>query len=119
MAILITGGTGLVGTRLLRRLVDAGLDCRALVRAGKEVPDGVTVVEGDLLDPASLPRAVQGVTAVIHLAAVLRTPDPDQIQRVNVDGDGTRNLAAALSRAPADSSRSAPSPEREKRQAPF
>ncbi|MFF0044259.1 NAD-dependent epimerase/dehydratase family protein [Streptomyces mirabilis] len=94
MTILITGGTGLVGTRLLRRLVAAGLDCRALVRAGKEVPDGVATVEGDLLDPVSLPQAVQGVTTVIHLAAVLRTPDPDQIQRVNVDG--TRNLVAAL-----------------------
>ncbi|MEC3993827.1 NAD(P)-dependent oxidoreductase [Actinacidiphila sp. DG2A-62] len=94
MTILITGGTELVGTRLLRRLVDAGLDCRALVRPGREVPEGVTPVEGDLLDPASIPPAVQGVTSVVHLAAVLRTPDPDQIQRVNVDG--TRNLVAAL-----------------------
>lgn len=94
MTVLITGGTGLVGTRLLPRLVDAGLDCRAVVRPGKEVPAGVTGVEGDLLDPASLPQAVKDVSAVIHLAAVLRTPDPEQIQRVNVDG--TRNLIAAV-----------------------
>jgi site-specific recombinase XerD len=40
MTILVTGGTGLVGSRLLRRFVDAGLDCRALVRPGKEVPAG-------------------------------------------------------------------------------
>ncbi len=42
MTILITGATGLVGTRLLPRLADAGLDIRALVRPGKEVPAGVT-----------------------------------------------------------------------------
>jgi UDP-glucose 4-epimerase len=94
MTILITGGTGLVGTRLLRRLVDAGIDCRAMVRPGKELPAGVTPVEGDLLAPETLPAAVEGVSAIIHLAAVLRTPDPDQIQQVNVTG--TQNLIAAV-----------------------
>ncbi|WP_236789328.1 NAD(P)-dependent oxidoreductase [Amycolatopsis sp. GM8] len=99
MTILITGGTGLVGTRLLRRLVDAGIECRALVRAGKELPAGVTPVAGDLLDPATLPKAVEGVSAVIHLAAVLRTPDPALIEQVNVGG--TKNLIdAMLSHAP-------------------
>lgn len=93
MTILVTGGTGLVGTRLLPRLVEAGVDCRALVRAGKAVPSGVTAVEGDILDPASLVEAVKGVEAIIHLAAVLRTPEPEQIWKVNVDG--TRNLIAA------------------------
>lgn len=94
MTILITGGTGLVGTRLLRRLVEAGIDCRALVRPGKELPEGVTAVPGDLLDQDTLAAAVDGVTAVIHLAAVLRTPDPAQIHQVNVDG--TANLIQAL-----------------------
>ncbi|MET9491094.1 NAD(P)-dependent oxidoreductase [Nocardia sp. NPDC006630] len=94
MTVLITGGTGLVGTRLLRRLVDAGIECRALVRAGKELPEGVTPVEGDLLDPTTLPEAVNGVSAVIHLAAVLRAPDPALIEQVNVGG--TRNLIEAV-----------------------
>ncbi|MFK4548031.1 UDP-glucose 4-epimerase [Streptomyces tendae] len=94
MTILITGATGLVGTRLLPRLRDAGLDCRALVRPGKEVPAGVATAEGDLLDSSSLPQAVEGIDAVVHLAAVLRTPDPALIQRVNVEG--THNLIAAL-----------------------
>ncbi|MFC9689135.1 NAD-dependent epimerase/dehydratase family protein [Kribbella sp. NPDC056951] len=94
MTVLITGGTGLVGTRLLRRLVDAGVECRAIVRPGKELPAGVTAVEGDLCDPATLPKAVEGVSAVIHLAAVLRTPDPVLIEQVNVGG--TKNLIAAL-----------------------
>lgn len=94
MTILVTGGTGLVGARLLPRLVEAGIDCRALVRPGKTVPSGVTAVEGDILDPASLAAAVQGVEAVVHLAAVLRTPDPEQIWQVNLEG--TRHLIAAV-----------------------
>ena len=57
MTILVTGATGLIGARLLPRLSQAGLDCRALLRMGKEVPAGVAVVEGDLLHPASLTRA--------------------------------------------------------------
>ena len=50
MTILVTGGTGLVGSRLLRRFVDAGVDCRALARPGKEVPAGSAPVAGDLLN---------------------------------------------------------------------
>ncbi|MGC9154533.1 MAG: NAD-dependent epimerase/dehydratase family protein [Ferrimicrobium sp.] len=94
MTILITGATGLVGSRLIPRLVDAGYNCRALVRPGGPLPDGVTSVAGDLLDPTTLPEAVEGISAVIHLAAVLRTPDPEQIRRVNVDG--THNLITAV-----------------------
>ena len=56
MTILVTGGTGLVGSRLLKRLVDAGVECRALVRSGKELPAGVVPVDGDILDPNSLAK---------------------------------------------------------------
>uniref|UniRef100_B0T7D2 NAD-dependent epimerase/dehydratase n=1 Tax=Caulobacter sp. (strain K31) TaxID=366602 RepID=B0T7D2_CAUSK len=99
MTILLTGTTGLVGARLLPRLVEAGVDCRALVRVGKDGPAGVTVVEGDLLDPASLVQAVTGVSAIVHLAAVFRTSDTDLIWKSNLDG--TRNLiAAARAHAP-------------------
>lgn len=99
MGILVTGGTGLVGSRLLRRFVDAGLDCRALVRPDKEIRAGVTRVEGDLIDADSLQQAVEGVSAIVHLAAVFRTPDRDAIWRANLDG--TRNLiSAAKAHAP-------------------
>jgi UDP-glucose 4-epimerase len=99
MTILVTGGTGLVGSRLLRRFVDAGVDCRALVRAGRKVPAGAARVEGDLLEADSLKQAVEGAGAIVHLAAVLRTTNADDIWRANLDG--TRNLiAAAKAHAP-------------------
>ncbi len=99
MTILVTGGTGLVGSRLLRPFADAGVDCRALVRPGKKVPAGSTPVEGDLLEAGSLKQAVEGVSAIVHLAAVFRTQNEDAIWRANLDG--TKNLiAAAKAHAP-------------------
>jgi nucleoside-diphosphate-sugar epimerase len=100
MTILVTGGTGLVGSRLLHRFVAAGVECRALVRPGKEVPAGLTAVQGDLLDAGTLQKAVEGVEAIVHLAAVFRTQNEEDIWRANLDG--TKNLiAAAKAHAPA------------------
>jgi UDP-glucose 4-epimerase len=96
MTILVTGATGLVGPRLLKRLNEAGTSSRALVRPGRELPDGVERAEGDILSPDSLAAAVEGVTAVIHLAALFRTRDDDRIWAVNRDGTG--NLIAAVRR---------------------
>ncbi len=99
MTILVTGGTGLVGSRLLRTFVDADVACRALVRTGKEAPAGAKSVEGDLLDADSLQQAVNGVSAIIHLAAVFRTQNEDDIWRANLEG--TKNLiTAAIAHTP-------------------
>ena len=94
MTLLVTGVTGLVGARLLPRLVAAGHHCRALMRTGTTAPDDVEVAEGDLFDGASLKAAVPGVSAVIHLAAVFRTQDEALIWKSNLEG--TRNLIAAV-----------------------
>jgi nucleoside-diphosphate-sugar epimerase len=93
MTILVTGATGLVGPRLLRRFADSGVTCRALVRPHREVPNGVERAEGDLQDIATLERAVSGVSAIVHLAAVFRTQDESAIWKTNLDG--TKNLIAA------------------------
>lgn len=92
--LLLTGATGLVGSRLLPRLAEDGFECRALVRGNAALPAGVTGVRGDLADPETLGAAVDGVDAVVHLAAVFRTQDEDAIWRAN--RDGTRNLIAAV-----------------------
>lgn len=91
--ILLTGATGLVGSRLLRRLAESGHACTALVR-GKNVTAGAIAIEGDLFDNASLEQAVKDTTAIIHLAAVFRSADTDLIWKSNLDG--TRNLINAV-----------------------
>lgn len=101
MTVLVTGGTGFVGSAIVRRLLDAGLEVRVLARprSNRANLEGlpVEIVEGDLLDPASLARAAKGCTAVFHAAADYRLwlPKPAQIYECNVEG--TRNvLIAAL-----------------------
>ncbi len=92
--LLLTGATGLVGSRLLPRLAQDGFECRALVRGDAALPLGTTAVRGDLADPGTLGAAVDGVDTVIHLAALFRTEDEDAIWRANLDG--TRNLITAV-----------------------
>lgn len=93
-SLLLTGASGLVGSRLLPRLVEAGFDCRALVRSDLDLPVGATAVRGDLTDPGTLRTAVEGVDAVVHLAAFFRTTDEAAVWRANLDG--TRSLVAAV-----------------------
>lgn len=92
--LLLTGATGLVGSRLLPRLVHEGFECRALVRRDTALPPGATAVHGDLAELSTLRAAVEGVDVVVHLAALFRTQDEDAIWRANLDG--TRNLITAL-----------------------
>ncbi|GGU72583.1 SDR family oxidoreductase [Lentzea flava] len=63
MTILVTGATGLVGRHVVDQLVQAGESVRALTRnpAKAGLPEGVEVVQGDLLQPASLGPALDGV----------------------------------------------------------
>ena len=70
--ILVTGATGYVGGRLIPRLLERGCAVRVLVRdaervKGRDWAYRVEVVEGDLLEPATLPRAVAGVDTVYYL----------------------------------------------------
>jgi nucleoside-diphosphate-sugar epimerase len=99
--ILITGATGKVGSRLAKRLVQQGLAVRALVRDAARASDlsehGIILVTGDLMQPASLPAAVQGVDAVVHCAAFFRGATPEQAHAVN--NLGTQHLAQAAREA--------------------
>jgi nucleoside-diphosphate-sugar epimerase len=100
--VLVTGAAGVMGSRLVRALVQRGLRVRALVMPGDPLRrrlDDVTceVVEGALEDPASLVRACAGVDTVYHLAAVILSPDAKVFARVN--RDGTAKLVAAAAGA--------------------
>ncbi|MEP6994768.1 MAG: hopanoid-associated sugar epimerase [Acidobacteriota bacterium] len=100
---LVTGGTGFVGTHVVRALLAEGRQVRCLVRPAsrRDNLDGlpVEVVEGDLTDPASLTRAMAGVATLYHVAADYRlwARDPRELYRANVGG--TENVLAAASEA--------------------
>lgn len=103
MTDLVTGGTGVVGSAVIRHLVDAGREVRALVRspeAGRRLEEsGVATVLGDVLDEVSLTKATEGIDVVYHLAGVnsFCLADPEPMLHVNVDG--SRNVVAAARRS--------------------
>lgn len=72
MSILVTGGTGTVGTHLLDRLAREGVDVRALTRnpAKAALPAGVTPVAGDMLDVDATRAALAEVSTLFLLNAV-------------------------------------------------
>jgi uncharacterized protein YbjT (DUF2867 family) len=98
--ILLTGGTGFIGSRIVRALRVEDRAVRALVRdqadAGRLQALGCETVVGDMTDPTSLRAAVEGCDTVIHLVAILQGK-PSEFDRVMTQG--TRDLVAAAQEA--------------------
>lgn len=91
MTVLLTGATGFIGRRLIRP------GERALVRSCGDIPNAVI---GDLLDPASLSRACEGIDTVFHCAGyadAFASADPGAHWRINFEG--TRHLVNAAGKA--------------------
>lgn len=89
--ILITGATGMVGTAVARRAVEAGHPVRAMVRATSDCSElkllGVEFVEADIGLPENLPAAVKDVDIVVHAAAHVGDWGPaEKYRAVNVVG---------------------------------
>ncbi len=103
MTSLVTGGTGFVGSHIVRQLVGSGRPVRVLVRPTSQMTalEGVAFerVEGDLRDAASLDRAMEGVECVYHAAADYRlwSRHPQEIYDANVGG--TRRILESANRA--------------------
>ncbi len=98
MKILVTGATGKVGSRFVTRILGRGYKVRILVRDAAKAASlealGAELVIGDLYNTETLPPAVQGVDAVVHLAALFRTfTDNEGIVKTN--HAGTMALAHA------------------------
>ena len=85
--ILVAGGTGTLGTRLVRLLVDQGQDVRVLTRdpaRAADLPDTVQTMTGDLRDPAAIAAAVRecaSVVSAVHGFAGPGRPSPEAIDR--------------------------------------
>lgn len=79
--VLLTGAAGRIGTALRERLPDLGWTLRCFDRAA--VPDGIV---GDLSSPSDLNGAMDGVSAVVHLAGVPTEAPWPQLREANVDG---------------------------------
>ena len=99
MNIMVTGGTGFVGSAVIRQLLDYQHSVSALVRVGSNRTnlDGldITIHEGDLNDKASLIEALKGCDSLFHIAADYRlwAKDPQELYDNNVEG--TRNIMHA------------------------
>src|SRR5690606_33552494 len=101
MKSLVTGANGFVGSAVVRCLLTAGHEVRAMVRPGSNRRNldslPVEITEGDLLDAASLKSAVSGCDNLFHVAADYRLwiPDPNVMYDTNVKGTESLVLAAA------------------------
>jgi NADH dehydrogenase len=98
--ILVTGGTGFVGPKIVHALRAQQYEVRALAhrpeRATRLRNWGVEVVPGDVTDPSSLAQAVDGCTHVVHLVAIIKGR-PHDFERVM--SEGTEKLVAAAKQA--------------------
>jgi dihydroflavonol-4-reductase len=103
MRTLVTGATGYLGAELVRELRRRDREVRALARsrasAARLEGTGAEIAQGDILDEASLDRALAGVGRVFHMAGVVghRSSDDARLHAVNVEG--ARTLLAACARA--------------------
>jgi nucleoside-diphosphate-sugar epimerase len=91
--VLVTGSTGAIGPSVINALKQAGCRIRSFAL---DVPvagtaQGVEVLQGDITDRTAVQSAMQGVDAVVHMAALLHVVNPRpemqaKYERINVDG---------------------------------
>lgn len=102
MRVLVTGGTGVVGTATVQALLERGHTVRLLSRHADEDarqwPHRVESFPGDIADATSITGAADDCDAVLHLAAIVAEHPPEStFQRINIDG--TRNVVRETERA--------------------
>jgi dihydroflavonol-4-reductase len=103
MTTLVTGAAGFLGSHVARQLVARGDEVRVLMRpssTNRAIADlSLEYVTGDLRDPASLDRAMQGVKRVFHVAADYRLWAKRKQDIYDSNVGGTKNLLDAAKRA--------------------
>ena len=100
MQVLVVGATGTLGRQIARQALDAGHQVRCMVRTPRKASFlqewGCELTRGDLLEPASLDYALEGMEAVID-ASTSRPDDPRSVYET--DWDGKLNLLRACEKA--------------------
>lgn len=103
--ILVTGANGLIGSAIVRRLVQAGESVRGLRRANSNIStlqgidQQIEWVEGDILDVPSLEQSLIGIEYVIHAAAIVSFVPRDRAAMYKVNVEGTANVVNACLKA--------------------
>lgn len=99
--ILVTGGTGFVGSYILRYLLQKGYSIKALKRASSpmnlvaDIQNQVEWLEGDILDVPFLEEAMKGIDQVYHAAAMISFHPKQAAQMLKVNAEGTANIVNA------------------------
>jgi NADH dehydrogenase len=93
MKVLVTGGSGFVGRRVVAALLASGHSVRVLARGTRARMDGVEVVQASVLEPEGLVEACRGCEVVVHLVGIISEVGDQTYERVHVDG--TRHLLEA------------------------
>ena len=107
--VLITGGAGSVGRQLIARLRDAGgsvrvFDLPFMDFSGLEDDDGIEIVKGDITNADDVAKGVEGVSAAVHLAALLPpNSERDRERTFAVNVGGTESIVKALEAISPDS----------------
>ncbi len=100
MKILLTGGTGFIGSHTAAALIKAGHQIRLLVRSQEKMHrvmqyHGITIDDyliGDITDPLACRDALEGCEGLVHSAAMVSTSRKDAQQVHNTNVEGTRNI---------------------------
>jgi len=98
--ILVTGGTGFLGSYIIKELIGKGYSVRAIRRNTSKLPlyisteifEKVEWVEADVLDVISLEEAMQDISMVIHSAAIISFDSKEKKQMYKVNIEGTANV---------------------------
>jgi nucleoside-diphosphate-sugar epimerase len=100
--VFVTGGTGFIGSYIIKNLVLKGYTVRAIRRSNKlpfyipdEILNKVQWLEGDVLDVVSLHDALQNVDAVIHAAAIVSFSKKERHHMYHINVEGTANVVNA------------------------
>jgi dihydroflavonol-4-reductase len=99
--IAVTGANGLLGSFIIRRLLEANEPFIALKRKGSDISlvqdinDKINWMDADVTEPVSLHEAFSKATQVIHAAAVVSFNPRDKARIFDVNVDGTKNVVNA------------------------